>query len=433
MAFANQHFSSGIPGWKTDRGHIYILCGPPDEVESHPTGGGYDRPMWQGGGSTTTYAWELWRYRHLGELGDNIELEFVDPTGSGEFHLTRDPGEKDALAHVPGAGLSLSEIMNGGSKVGRFSNPNGTTLPAPIGGIPSSQDEFATLDLYFRVMRPPEHLKDMTAVVSSRVANPIHVEYSIDYLRVTDSSVMVPITLQIPNREMSYRDYKGVQSANLNLYARITSPSGNVVQTFEESIARDIPSGLLQKMMDQSSVFQKAVPLSPGLYRLDVVIKDVESGNIGLVQTALRVPRFEDDQLASSTLILADKIESVPSSQVGLGPFVLGSYKVRPRLSHEFSSQENLGIFLQVYNVRRDQVFKRPSVRVTYKLSKNRQQIWTATEGSDSIRETGEQVTLNRLLPLAAFPAGSYTLEVLVEDHVSGQSLSKTAEFQIKP
>jgi GWxTD domain-containing protein len=434
IAYANEHFSSGIPGWKSDRGHIYILWGPPDEIDSHPTGGTYDRPSWQGGGSTSTYAWELWRYRHLEDLGDNLELEFVDPTGSGEYHLTRDPGEKDALAHVPGAGPSLSEILHGGSKADRFSNSNGTTLPAPLGGVPASQNEFATLDLYFRVMRPPEHFKDMTALVSSRlIGNPIHVDFSVDYLRVTDSSVLVPITLQIPNREMSYRDNQGVQSANLNLYARITSPSGNVVQTFEESIARDIPSGLLPKMIDQPSIFQKAVPLSPGLYKLDVVIKDLESGNIGTVQTALRVPRFENDQLAASSLILADKIEAVPSTQIGLGPFVLGSYMVRPRLSHEFSSTENLGIFLQLYNVKRDQVFDAPSVRVTYKVLKNREEVWTSTEGSDSIRQSGEQITLNRLLPLAAFAPGAYTLEIRVEDRVSGQSLTKSADFQIKP
>jgi len=138
IAYANEHFSSGVPGWKTDRGHIYILWGSPDEVESHSTGGTYDRPMWQGGGSTSTYPWELWRYRHLEEIGDNIDLEFVDPSGSGEYRLTRDPGEKDALTHVPGVGLSISEMMNGGSKAGRFTNPGGTTLPVPIGSVPAN-------------------------------------------------------------------------------------------------------------------------------------------------------------------------------------------------------------------------------------------------------------------------------------------------------
>jgi GWxTD domain-containing protein len=434
IAYANEHFSSGIPGWKTDRGHIYILWGPPDEIESHPTGGSYDRPNWQGGGSTTTYPWELWRYRHLEDIGDNIELEFVDPSGSGEFHLTRDPGEKDALAHVPGAGLSLSEMMFGGSKTQRSSNSNGTTLPVPIGAVPSNMSEFESLDRYFRVMRPPEHLKDLAAVVSSRlIRNPMRIDYAVDYLRVTNDSVLVPITLQIPNREMAYRDNKGVQSATLNLYARVTTPSGKVVQTFEQAISRDVPDSLFEKTLQQASIFQKAVPLRPGLYRLDVVVKDVESGNVGVIGTALRVPRFEDETLGASTLVIADRIESVPVRQLGLGPFVFGSYKVRPRLSREFTAAESLGLFLQIYNLQSDDTVHKSSVYVTYRLLKEQREIWTTTESSDSIHQTGEQISVNRLISLSAFAPGRYTLEVLVRDRVSGQSLSRSSEFTLKP
>jgi hypothetical protein len=324
-------------------------------------------------------------------------------------------------------------MMNGASKAGRFSNSNGTTLPAPIGSVPASQDEFATLDLYFRAMRPPEHLKDFTAIVSSRVVgNPIHLDYSLDYLRVTSNSVMVPITLQIPNREIAYRDNKGMHSPTLNLYARITTPSGRLVQTFEEAISRDVPSTLFQKTLEQSSIFQRAVPLGPGLYRLDVVVKDTESGNIGVIDTALRVPRFEDGTLGASTLILADKIESVPAAQIGLGPFVIGPYKVRPRTSREFSSAESLGLFLQLYNLQRDEALERPSVFVGYKILRKGEQIWAATETSDTIRQAGEQVTLNRLIPLAAFTPGPYILQVEVRDRVSGQTISREAEFQIK-
>ncbi len=434
MAYANEHFSSGVPGWRTDRGHIYILWGPPDEIESHPTGGTYDRPMWQGGGSTTTYPWELWRYRHLEDIGDNIELEFVDPSGSGEFHLTRDPGEKDALAHVPGAGLSISELMNGGSKAQRFTNSSGTTLPVPIGAVPANMGEFESLDRYFRVMRPPEHLKDLAAVVSSRlIRNPMRVDYAVDFLRVTNDSVLVPITLQIPNREMAYHDNKGVQSATLNLYARVTTPSGKVVQTFEQVISRDVPDSLFQKTLQQASIFQKAVPLRPGRYRLDVVVKDVESGNVGVIGTALRVPRFEDETLGASTLVIADQIESVPAKQLGIGPFAFGSYKVRPRLSREFTAAESLGIFLQVYNLQSDDAVHRSSVYVTYRLLKEQREIWTTIESSDSIHQTGEQITVNRLIPLSAFAPGHYTLEVVVRDRVSGQSITRNAEFTLKP
>jgi hypothetical protein len=376
----------------------------------------------------------LWRYRHLEEIGENIELEFVDPSGSGEYHLTRDPGEKDAFAHVPGAGSSLSEMISGVSKAQRFRNPDGTTLPVPLAAVPSNMGEFDSLDRYFRVMSPPEHLKDLTTFVSSRlIRNPMHVDYAIDYLRVTSDSVLVPITLQIPNREMAYRDNKGVQSATLNLYARVTTPSGKIVQTFEEAISRDVPESLFQESLQQSSIFQKAVPLRPGLYRLDVVIKDLESGNVGVIGTALRVPRFEEQTLGASTLILADQIESVPSSRIGGGPFVFGSYKIRPRLSHQFSVKENLGLFLQLYNLRPDEALGKSSIFVTYRLLKNETEIWSTTETSDSIHQAGEQVTLNRLVPLSAFAPGQYKLEVSVHDRVSGQFLTRSAELILKP
>lgn len=433
IAYANEHFASGIPGWKTDRGHVYIVWGPPDEIESHPTGGIYDRPLWQGGGSTPTYNWELWRYRHLEGVGDNIELEFVDPSGSGEYHLTTDPGEKDACAHVPSCGESISEMLSGRGKADRFSNSNGTTLPAPLGGVPASEGEFERLNRYVRVLGPPPvHFKDVVTEVSSRlIRNPINVAYDVAFLRVTADSVFVPITLQIPNNQMGYRAKDGVHSANLNVYARITTPGGKVIQTIEESIAHDVPDSLFQKSLSQSSLYQKSVPLHPGLYRLDVVVKDAESGNVGVIGTAIRVPQYEEGVLSASSLVLADKIEPVPSNEFGLGQFVFGAYKVRPRLSHTFKNEENLGIFLQLYNLKNDEVLNATSLAVTYRLLRDHQQIWTSAEGSSSIRRDGEQITLNRRLPLAAFAPGHYTLEIKVQDDFSHQIVTRTAEFEI--
>src|SRR5713226_3737719 len=227
LAYADEHFASGIPGRKTDRGHIYIIWGPPDEIESHPTGGAYERPPAQGGGSSTAYAWELWRYRHLEGIGENIEIEFVDPSGTGEYHITRDPCEKDALTHVPGAGRSLSEIMGSSSKAGRFTNASGSTCPMPIGRATASMNEFDVLDRYFRVQRPPERFKGMSELVTVNVVhNDIHMAYRADFLRVTSNTVLVPITVQVLNRELSFQTKQGVHSAVLNLYGRITTPGG---------------------------------------------------------------------------------------------------------------------------------------------------------------------------------------------------------------
>ncbi|MGH9824726.1 MAG: GWxTD domain-containing protein, partial [Blastocatellia bacterium] len=322
IAYANEHFSSGIPGWKTDRGRIYIMWGKPDEIDSHPSGGTYDRPAEEGGGETSTYPFEDWRYRYLEGIGENVELEFVDPTMTGEYHLTSDPSEKDALTYVPGAGLTEMEQMGLASKTSRFNNTDGTHEAAPIGGMQTeAQNEFTRLELMAKIQQPPPvKFKDLEAVVTSRVVrDQVKFDYHFDFLRITSDTVLVPITIQIPTRQLSFQEKDGVDSATINLFGRITSLSGRIVNTFEDTVHSDIPSSLLQKSLSTSRIYQKAVPLTPGLYRLDIVLKDVNSGNVGVVNTRLAVPQYTDDQLSSSSLILADEITRVSAKDIGLG------------------------------------------------------------------------------------------------------------------
>jgi len=90
IAYSNEHFAAGKPGWKTDRGHMYISFGKPDSIDSHPSGGSYDRPMDEGGGQTSTFPFEVWHYRYLEGIGDNIDIEFVDTCMCGDYHMTID-------------------------------------------------------------------------------------------------------------------------------------------------------------------------------------------------------------------------------------------------------------------------------------------------------------------------------------------------------
>jgi GWxTD domain-containing protein len=434
IAYANEHFASGIPGWKTDRGRIYIIWGKPDEIESHPTGGTYDRPMDEGGGSTTTYPWERWRYRYLEGIQENVELEFVDPSSSGEYHLTMDPSEKDALLHVPGAGLSLLESMGMASKADRFTRSDGTNLPTTLGGTPASMDEFTRLDLYAKVQRPPEvKYKDLEALVTTRmVRDQLHFSWRTDFLKVTSDTVLVPVTVQIPNLQLTFKDKDGVHSAEINIFARVSTLTGKVVQTFEDSVTRDYPNSLYQQSMKQSSVYQKSLPLRPGLYRLDIVIKDVNSGNVGAVNERLAVPRYDEEKLNASTLILADQIEHVPAKQIGTGQFVLGSSKVRPRLEGDFTTADKLGIYMQVYNLKPDEKTHKNSATFVYTVKKGDQQMMQFKESTDEMKQTGDQVTIERLLPLATLAPGKYTLEINATDKLAQSSITRTAEFSIK-
>src|SRR6266436_2628779 len=405
IAYANEHFASGIPGWKTDRGRMYIMWGPADEVESHPTGGTYDRPMEEGGGSTTTYPFETWRYRYMEGIGENVIWEFVDPSGSGEFHLTMDPSEKDALLHVPGAGLSLLEQMGMASKADRFTRSDGTNLPRSLGGESSSMNEFNRLEQYSKAFKPPAvKYKDLEAIV----------------------------TVQIPNNQLSFDNKDGVHSATMNIFGRVSTLTGRVVQTFEDPVSRDFPESLFQRSLKQQSIYQKAVPLRPGLYRLDIVIKDVKSGNVGVINTRLQVPRYDDETLEASSLILADQLEHVPAKQIGTGQFVLGSSKVRPKLDGEFPSNEKLGIYMQVYNLKPDDKTHKSNATFMYTVKKGNAQVMQFKETSEEMKQTGEQVTIERLLPLATLVPGKYSLEVVATDTLSNKTVSKTADFTVK-
>jgi len=436
IAYANEHYASGIPGWKTDRGRMYIMWGPADEVESHPTGGTYDRPMEEGGGSTTTYPWETWRWRYLEGIGENIILEFVDPSGSGEYHLTMDPSEKDALLHVPGAGLSLMESMGMASKTDRFTRSDGTNLPTAMGGQPASMNEFSRLELYAKVNKPPEvKFKDLEAVVTSRIVrDQLHFNWHTDYLKVTNDTVLVPVTVQIPNSQLSFQAKEGIHSAVINIFGRVSTLTGRVVQTFEDSVSRDFPDSLYQQSLKLQSIYQKAVPLRPGLYRLDLVLKDVQSGNVGVVNSRLQVPRFDDDKLDTSSLILADgnKFEHVPSKQIGTGQFVLGSTKVVPRLEADFTTAERLGIYMQIYNLKPDDKTHKSNATFQYTVKKGKDQVMQFKETSADMKQTGDQVTIERLLPLATLAPGKYSLEVNATDTLSNQTISRTAEFTVR-
>jgi GWxTD domain-containing protein len=434
IAYANEHFASGIPGWKTDRGRIYIIWGKPDEIESHPTGGTYDRPQEEGGGSTSTYPWETWRYRYLEGIQENVILEFVDPSGTGEYHLTMDPSEKDALLHVPGAGLTQLESMGMASKTDRFTNSDGTHLGKSLGGRSASMNEFTRLELYAKVQRPPQvKFKDLESIVTSRIVrDQLRFTYRTDFLKVTNETVLVPVTIQVPNSQLSFQSKDGVHSAVINIFGRVSTLTGRIVQTFERSVNTDAPDSLFQQYVKRFSIYQEGLPLRPGLYRLDLVIKDVQSGNVGVVNTRLAVPRFEDEKLAASTLILADQIEHVPAKQIGTGQFVLGSSKVRPRMDGDFTTADKLGIYLQVYNFKPDEKSHKSSGTFLYTVKKGDQQVLQFKETTEEMKQTGDQVTIERLLPLATLTPGKYSIEISATDAVANKSISVTGEFTIK-
>jgi len=435
IAYANERFASGIPGWKSDRGMIYIKYGPADEVEDHPSGGSYERPFEEGGGSTSTYPFVDWTYRYIEGIGTNIKIEFVDKTMSGEFRMTMDPGEKDALLNVPGAGLTLSEQMGLSDKTQRFQRTDGTTLGTGSQPLPESMNEFTRLDQFAKLQAPPViKYKDLEAAVNSTIKyNLLPMKVRADFFPVTGSSVLANITIQFDRKDLQYKEKSGVSSALVNLYARITSMSRRPVNYFEESITDDVPSDMLQQASKGRDLYQKTVPLQPGRYRLNVVAKDVVGGNMTNFEMVLDVPHIEDDQLAASSLVLADQIEKVPTKNIGTGQFVIGGSKVRPRVGQTFTQDEKLGIYVQLYNFQPDEKTKKADGTIDYEIVKNgsNEKVFAYSEDVAALGGGASQTVVQKILPLNGLAPGQYTLKMKVFDKKRNQTLTPSATFTV--
>jgi GWxTD domain-containing protein len=432
IAYANEHFASGIPGWKTDRGRVYITWGKPDSIESRPSGGSYDRPSYEGGGSTTTYPFEIWFYRHLEGIGSGIEIEFVDPTGTGEYRIARNAFEKDALAMVPGGGLTLNEQLGLSSKADRLTG----------GGSNYYQREqdspFRRMEIINGLSKPPAvKYSDLQTLTDSPVIdnNPLDFDLRVDFFRQSDERVVTAFTVQAENKNLVFEPVGGIETARMNIHGRIMAVSGKRSGIFEDSVVATATREELIEAKNRKSVYQKAVALTPGRYKVDVVVRDVVSGNKGVRSIGFEVPKYEEGVLKTSTLILATQLRSTTERDIG-GMFIIGDAKVIPNLSGVYQKGQDVGVYLQVYNAGIDQTTLRPAVDVEYVLTKGGKEVLRQAEDWSGLSDSGQRLTLARLLPTAQMETGEYEIKIKIKDRVAkgdgkSQTLEPSAKFTI--
>ncbi|HAX44382.1 MAG: GWxTD domain-containing protein [Bryobacteraceae bacterium] len=435
IAYANERFASGFPGWRSDRGRIYITFGPADEVESRPSGGTYERPWEEGGGTTSVFPFEKWRYRYIEGIGTDIMIEFVDTSMTGEYRMTMDPSEKDALMHVPGAGLTMMEQLGMADKADRFSRTDGTRLGTGTAPLPMRMQQFERLQQFAMLQKPPSvKFKDLEAQVNSRVMfNLLPMEVRADFFPATSSTVMTNITLQFNRSELQFKQEGAVSQAAVNIYARVTSMTRRPVNVFEDVVTVDVPTDLLQQASTGASIYQKSIPLQPGMYRLNVVAKDIVGGNMNNYEMALNVPRMDEDQLFASSLVLADVIEKVPTRSIGAGQFVIGTSKVRPRMGDKFKRNEKMGIYMQLFNFQPEEGTAKPKGTIEYEIVKNsdNSKVLEFSEDVAALGGSAAQMTIEKLLPLESLEAGQYTLRIKVTDTLKNETLTQQTEFTI--
>jgi hypothetical protein len=303
--------------------------------------------------------------------------------------------------------------------------------------------QFDRMETFAKLNRAPDiKFRDLqNEIVSHRfIRNPLPFDVQVDFVKLTSDTVLVPITLQVPLKGLTFANKDGVQRAVVNVYGQLTKLSGQIVQTFEETLHRDIPAELLEKEINNVSLYWKALPMRPGLYRLDVVIKDVNGDKTGIFSKSYTVPDYGDEKLSSSTLILADRMEPVPSREVGTGSFVIGTNKVIPKVQPSdgkppaFKQKDKINFWMQVYNLGLDQKTNKPSATVEYQVvnTVTNQHVLDFTETTAQMGNIGEQVTLGKSLQLGQLDPGVYQVTIKVNDQISKQTISPTAKFAVQ-
>jgi len=426
VAYVNEHFASGTPGYKTDRGRIYLKYGKPDDVESHPAGGPYERASYEGGGSTSTYPFERWFYRNIpGRAG--AEIEFVDPTGTGEYRLARNPFEKEAFLMIPG----VAPTMDGVNPADRAAAANGIGNPFSM----REQDSpFNWLELRRILDSPPpapryDPFGEGLIGTPKIEDNPLNFEASFGFFRLDDNRVVTTVTIQTENKELSFRDSGGVQVASINITGRIINVVGRRVGFFEDAVSTTATTDELIEAKERKSAYQKTVVLAPGHYKADLMVRDTKTGATGLRHLGFIVPKFGSD-LATSSLILASVLQKV-ADETAPRQFMIGDQKVIPNISGSFHRGAPVGVYMQIYNAGIDQTTLRPAIDVEYALMKDGQELSKQVEDWRGSNTAGERLTLSRLIDSRGLAAGEYAVEVRARDRVSGQSLVQTAKFTI--
>jgi GWxTD domain-containing protein len=406
IAYASYVYASGLPGWKTDRGMTYITCGPPDEIDSHPRGG----PRVENGGvEPNSYPFEDWRYRRA--KGD-IVVKFIDTTITGEYHMTMDQSKKGPLAS-PGNGLSQTG-----------------TAGSPC-RLPESTQEFNRIETHVMAQHGPAiKFKDLNAVADSTIRYAtLPMQVQIGYTKVTDATDLCNISVVFNHNDLQFTTNKGgIAKATVNLYGRITSPSRRPVNWFEDTVEISLPAERMLQAQHVPLRFIKSIPIPPGAYRLNIVAKDPAAGTLNNTERDLEIPRYNEEQLGSSSVILADVMQRQPTKGIDTGTFVIGSSEVRPRVSETFRRGERVGIYVEFYNFGMGaQNPRKPDASVDYEVvnTATNQSVFAATEELGKMENASPSlVVVEKPLPLNRFEPGSYSIRMKVVDRQTKQTLT---------
>lgn len=430
IAYADDHFTSGKAGWKTDRGRIYILFGKPDEITRNPAGQIHNRDLNEGGGHTTTFPYETWFYRKIEGIGSGIEIEFVDASMSGEYRMALSPEEKDAMLYATGTGNTMLEELGFETREDRIRGGGIKNVSGTMYRWGELNKVFDRYQRFFQIRRPPEILyKDLQQLVSTRIGySLLPMDMSINYLQAGTRMFLAPVTISIPGSALTYREGSdGVPRARVEIYGVVQSLAGRIVYEFEDTIRHERPAGQAAGRVSRRCLYQRSIPLMPGRFKLSLVAKDTASGNISVLDQSIHVPAPPEKGLSASSLLVGDSIKPAGGGESLIDPFVLeGNLKLYPNVTGTIRNGTSFAGYVEFYNLAVDARTLKPDWEAEISLYREGERVLLPEDSLGKLYPMfkADKLALCWLQTMKVPEPGRYELKARLTDRISGESLT---------
>jgi hypothetical protein len=293
------------------------------------------------------------------------------------------------------------------------------------------------MEQYFNLQRPPQiKFEDLKGVVTTHISyNTLPYTLRMDFIRLSPEKVLVPITIELNNKDLEFKKELDFNRASVNVYGVVSSLSGRIAAEFEDTISTEYTDANFDSGKNARSEYQKIVALPPGQrYKLDLVLKDLNGKAIGTASRGINVPKYDGEQLQASSVILANYIQPVPEGSNQLDRYVIGDQKIQPNVKAEYYSGNNLISYVQIYNATIDQATLKPSVEVTYEIKTADGKIVEELQdlsGRSVQFFSGQRIVLIKETQLKNIVPGKYTLGIKATDLISNQSVTCQTDFKV--
>jgi len=425
IEYANKMFGHGTskPGWKTDRGKIYIILGKPSTSESY------------GALEHNLVPLEVWFYQ--GNFGPGIPasfyMVFFKEWGIGDYILyspVRHGPQKllETFDVNPNKALSILRQVNPElANVARSLIP-GQTAPLDARTALPSEVLLNSINVL-----PQKRIDDHYADKLLKYRSLIEVDHSVLYVEndalvkvIQDEAGFFVVHYAVEPRRLSIEKYEDNYSANLEVFGKITSLEGKTIYQFEKQISLDFDEEEVAAMQSKLFSFQDSFPLIPGDFRFDLLMKNTVSREFSSLEKDIQIPQPSDAPEISS-IILSRDIERIVSPGKALRPFQLGPVRASPSATNAFFPGDDLNICFKLYGLTEE---LEQNGFLDFLIVREDQQVHSFRK---PIKEYEATEACVDVIPLTEFSPGHYRLEVSLHNESQKEIGRSIENFAIVP